>query len=362
MSVKSDSKVFYKCGLAICRSCTNTSTAKYAFPFPKAPRFGIPADLKEAKLKKEKDRQRELELRKEEKEKEKNHLYFKHDFYYLPSTLNKRYTKFEKPNKYKDEQKAKLSRFQNYTDIVLEREKNIEIKRQKLDEENAKKKKEELEELEKKDYKQFKKYYISLMGENVPSKFRSNKATFFGLKCPVKDSRNNYPGPGSYILPSDFGVYYPKDYPEENVYVEKKPEFEEKAWRHGMKKIKPKEENKMGNDKDENERENNEEEERKENEREEEGTKEEGTKEEGTKEEGTKEEGTKEEGTKKEGTKEEGNKKEGTKEEGNKEEGKKEADIPSAQEDKAKKEENKEKDEDKESECMLLRDILVYNN
>ena len=258
MSVKSDSKVFYKCGLAICRSCTNTSTAKYAFPFPKAPRFGIPADLKEAKLKKEKDRQRELELRKEEKEKEKNHLYFKHDFYYLPSTLNKRYTKFEKPNKYKDEQKAKLSRFQNYTDIVLEREKNIEIKRQKLDEENAKKKKEELEELEKKDYKQFKKYYISLMGENVPSKFRSNKATFFGLKCPVKDSRNNYPGPGSYILPSDFGVYYPKDYPEENVYVEKKPEFEEKAWRHGMKKIKPKEENKMGNDKDENERENNE--------------------------------------------------------------------------------------------------------
>ena len=180
------------------------------------------------------------------------------------------------------------------------------------------------------------------MGENVPSKFRSNKATFFGLKCPVKDSRNNYPGPGSYILPSDFGVYYPKDYPEENVYIEKKPEFEEKAWRHGMKKIKPKEENKMGNDKDENEKENNEEEERKENEREEEGTKEEGTKEEGTKEEGTK--------------------KEGTKEEGNKEEGKKEADIPSAQEDKAKKEENNEKDEDKDSECMLLRDILVYNN
>ena len=162
MSVKSDSKVFYKCGLAICRSCTNTSTAKYAFPFPKAPRFGIPADLKEAKLKKEKDRKKELELRKEEKEKEKEqkHEYFKHDFYYLPSTLNKRYTKFEKPNKYKDEQKAKLSRFQNYTDIVLEREKNIEIKRQKLDEENAKKKKEKLKELEKKDNKKKKKNYI----------------------------------------------------------------------------------------------------------------------------------------------------------------------------------------------------------
>ena len=60
---------------------------------------------------------------------------------------------------------------------------------------------------------------------------------------PIKDSRSNYPGPGSYPIPSDFGQYESKDadkYPKENVYVEERPKFEEKAWRHGMKKIEPK--------------------------------------------------------------------------------------------------------------------------
>ena len=45
---KSENKksVFYKCGLEISKSCTNTSTAKYCFSFSKAPRFGVPSDLK----------------------------------------------------------------------------------------------------------------------------------------------------------------------------------------------------------------------------------------------------------------------------------------------------------------------------
>lgn len=55
-----------------------------------------------------------------------------------------------------------------------------------------------------------------------------------------KDEREDYPGPGSYVIPSEFGQYRSKDaekYPKENVYVFKRPKFEEKAWRHGMKII-----------------------------------------------------------------------------------------------------------------------------
>ena len=131
MSQKEKS-AFYKCGLEISKSCTNTSTAKYCFSFSKAPRFGVPSDLKEAIKKKEEDRQRELELREEEKKKLEQHKYIKHDFYVLPSTLNKRYTKIEKANKYRDEQFQKLSRFNNYNDIVLERQKQLEEKRKDI--------------------------------------------------------------------------------------------------------------------------------------------------------------------------------------------------------------------------------------
>ena len=76
------------------------------------------------------------------------------------------------------------------------------------------------------------------------SQFRNYERIRISGRNPIKDSRSNYPGPGSYPLPSDFGQYESKDadkYPKENVYVEEKPKFEEKAWRHNMKKIKPKE-------------------------------------------------------------------------------------------------------------------------
>ena len=75
------------------------------------------------------------------------------------------------------------------------------------------------------------------MGNNFPSKYRSNEGITFGAKSNVKDSRDNYPGPGSYPLPSDFGVYFPKNYPEENVYTEPKKEVDPRPWRHGMKQI-----------------------------------------------------------------------------------------------------------------------------
>jgi len=82
-------------------------------------------------------------------------------------------------------------------------------------------------------------------GHIIESKYRSYEPISIGERHTIKDSRSNYPGPGSYIIPSDFGIYQSKDadkYPKENVYPTKKIEFEEKAWRHNMKKIKPKKE------------------------------------------------------------------------------------------------------------------------
>ena len=80
-----------------------------------------------------------------------------------------------------------------------------------------------------------------LMGKIFNSKFRSYSGASILGKIKDIDSRSNYPGPGSYQIPSDFGIYQSKDadkYPQENVYPIKKYEFEEKAWRHGMKIIK----------------------------------------------------------------------------------------------------------------------------
>ena len=83
-----------------------------------------------------------------------------------------------------------------------------------------------------------------LIGRVFPSQYRSYEPISFALKHNFKDSRSNYPGPGSYIIPSDFGIYQSKDadkYPKENVYVEERPKpADDKPWRHGMKKIKPK--------------------------------------------------------------------------------------------------------------------------
>ena len=79
----------------------------------------------------------------------------------------------------------------------------------------------------------------------VESQYRNYERIRISGRTNIKDSRSNYPGPGSYPLPSDFGQYESKDrdkYPKENVYVEERPKFEEKAWRHNMKKIEPKEE------------------------------------------------------------------------------------------------------------------------
>jgi hypothetical protein len=77
----------------------------------------------------------------------------------------------------------------------------------------------------------------------MESQYRNYERITMSKRNPIKDSRSNYPGPGSYPIPSDFGQYESKDadkYPKENVYVEERPKFEEKAWRHGMKKIEPK--------------------------------------------------------------------------------------------------------------------------
>ena len=78
------------------------------------------------------------------------------------------------------------------------------------------------------------------------SQYRNYEKIVMTGRTNIKDSRSNYPGPGSYPLPSDFGQYLSKDadkYPKENVYVEERPKpKDDKPWRHGMKKIVPKEE------------------------------------------------------------------------------------------------------------------------
>jgi len=88
-------------------------------------------------------------------------------------------------------------------------------------------------------------YPKTLMGVISESKYRSNPPISFAKSKPITITKSNYPGPGSYRIPSDFGIYVNKgceEYPEENVYPVKKIPFEEKAWRHGMKKIVKKEE------------------------------------------------------------------------------------------------------------------------
>ncbi len=68
-----------------------------------------------------------------------------------------------------------------------------------------------------------------LGGHIIESQYRSYEPITIAGKHYVKDSRSNYPGPGSYVIPSDFGIYESKDadkYTKENVYPEKKYEFE----------------------------------------------------------------------------------------------------------------------------------------
>jgi hypothetical protein len=90
----------------------------------------------------------------------------------------------------------------------------------------------------------------------IESQYRNYERIRISGRTAIKDSRSNYPGPGSYPIPSDFGQYVSKDadkYPKENVYVEERPKFEEKAWRHNMKVIKEtKEEDNNNNYEDQN--------------------------------------------------------------------------------------------------------------
>ena len=46
----------------------------------------------------------------------------------------------------------------------------------------------------------------SLMGINFNSKYRSGKLISMSQKFKYKDSRERYPGPGSYIKFSEFGI------------------------------------------------------------------------------------------------------------------------------------------------------------
>ena len=171
-----------------------------------------------------------------------------------------------------------------------------------------------------------------LLGRVVQSQYRSYEQITMAGKHKVKDSRSNYPGPGSYIIPSDFGIYQSKDaskYPQENVYPEPKPKMtDDKPWRHGMKIIKPKKEE---DDEGGNDNYNNDEETPGETPGQNEDEKE------------------KEEEEKRKAEEEERQRKE-------EEERKKKEE----EEDKKNEEEDKKNEEDKESEAVMLREILEY--
>lgn len=302
--------VIVKCGQAICNSLTNKSTAKQMYTFSKAERFPKPSERKE-------------------KEKPQN------DFYELPSTKTKRFTKFGYGNKSDftkgdKEIKAELYNkgsdfdpakphgpkysFSNgrekygkvYLDSVKMYDKDIpgpakyfvpktfgsDAPHYSMPGRNenpvTRKNKDDYRSPGPDIYKvvvqisQNGKYPVSGISNVNSMKFGNDKTkrrtyainktpgpgeydskpmigqkifdsryhSYGGMsilqKYKVKDSRSNYPGPGSYITPSEFGQYQSKDagkYPKENVYPEEnknKEPIDPRPWRHGMKVIKEK--------------------------------------------------------------------------------------------------------------------------
>ena len=87
-----ESNIFFKCGSEICKAPTNSSTAKYRYSFPKASRF--PGDKILTKEEKEKELEKEEKRKQDQLRLEEKVKYKKHDYYLLPSTLNRRYCKF----------------------------------------------------------------------------------------------------------------------------------------------------------------------------------------------------------------------------------------------------------------------------
>ena len=200
---------------------------------------------------------------------------------------------------------------------------------------------------------------VNMFGRIFVSNYFSNEGKSMAMKWKYKDSRSNYPGPGSYLVHSDFGQYQSKDadsYPKENVWPEKKIEFEEKAWRHNMKKPEPpKEENENEENNEDNqnyEDENKEEEKNNEEEHHEEEHKEEEHKEEEHKEEEHHEEETKGKEEETKGKEEEHKEEEPKKEEETKgkEEEHKEEEPKKEEETKGKEEETKGKEEEPKKE------------
>ena len=312
---------------------------------------------------------------------------------YAPSQIpNVNSVRIEKPFKVRDEQRHKLE-INNNTE-AKEREQELEKKINEFIEK-------EIIRDPAGDEKKLKAMLFSLMGENYPSKYRSNGKITMAKRYKVKDSRENYPGPGSYLLPSDFGIYRSPNapaYPEENVYPVEKIPFEEAAWRHGMKKIEPIEEedknkeddiknddnktddnktddNKTDDNKiDVNNQDNHEDQpEDKESElemlrdilvypkeNEEENKEEKEQLKAQQKEQQQKEQQQKEQQLKEQQQKEQQQKEQQLKEQQLKEQQQKEQQLKEQQQKEQQQKEQQKKEEDKESECIMLRDVLVY--
>ena len=323
---KKDKTLFYKVGDYICKNCTNNSLAKYRFSFPKSSRFPGEKYLTDEEKKKQRE---DLKRQRQEEEKlAKDGKYVKHDYYDLPSTLNKRYTKFGYGNR------TDFTAGKSYSKKSQENEDKIVKVLEKMEKEKIK---------NPADIKELKKYYNSLMGVNFPSKFRSNEGRTFGGRHKPKDSRDNNPGPGMYIIPSDFGIYQIDD---KEPY--KKKEYDDPhPWRHGMKKIVPKKEpNNYENDNQEDQY-----------------NPEDDNVSPSSDKQGDKDDKNKEENNQNEGDNNENQEKKENEEDNkdNKEGENNENQENQEKEQNENKEEQKEnEEEDKKTECPLLRDILTY--
>ena len=214
--MKSENKtVFYKCGSEICKACTNTSTAKYQYSFSKAPRF--PGDKLRTKEEIQEEKEKERQRREEEAQKIKEGKYVKHDYYALPSTLDKRYCNFGFGNK------TDFTAGKRYGKTNASQQEEKEAKKELTDEEKQQLKLKRLTEFAEYEYE--KKYYhgpkysIPRYGKD---KFKKKKRKEDEEKAKEQEQNGQtkknddddelikMPGPGSYNVRKQFGYDAPK--------------------------------------------------------------------------------------------------------------------------------------------------------
>jgi len=112
----------------------------------------------------------------------------------LPSTLDKRFTKFGYGNK---------------SDFTSG--KKYDNEKSNLPDEAEETIKKKIKENEKITFKESNLYYLSLLGSKFPNKYTSNEGYHFCKFDSRNKKKDETPGPGAYIMPSEFGIYQKED-------------------------------------------------------------------------------------------------------------------------------------------------------